>query len=136
MQKIQGQAVKTVDRFFLGGESLRGFEYYGVSPREITRSEAVGGRYYYTGSAEVSFPIGLPNELGIKGSLFADMGSIWESDYGKDKVNDSQKMRASIGFGIAWSSPLGPIRLDIARAVRHQPFDRRQPVLFSFRTTF
>ncbi|MBN9565541.1 MAG: outer membrane protein assembly factor BamA [Alphaproteobacteria bacterium] len=136
MQIVQNQPIKTVDRFFLGGDSLRGFEYFGVSPREITRSEAVGGRYYYTGSAEVSFPIGLPNELGIKGSLFADVGSIWKSDYSKDLVNDSSKVRSSVGFGIAWASPLGPIRLDIARATRYQKFDKRQPVLFSFRTTF
>ncbi len=136
MQRVQRQPIKTVDRFFIGGETLRGFEYFGVSPREITRSEAVGGRYYYTGSAELSFPIGLPNELGVKGSFFADMGSIWKSDYSQDLVNDSKKLRSSVGFGIAWSSPLGPIRLDIARATRYQKFDRRQPVLFSFRTTF
>jgi outer membrane protein insertion porin family len=136
MQIVQNQPIKTVDRFFLGGDSLRGFEYFGVSPRESTRSEAVGGRYYYTGSAEVSFPIGLPNELGIKGSLFADAGSIWKSDFSRDFVNDSRKVRSSVGFGIAWASPLGPIRLDIAKATRYQKFDKRQPVLFSFRTTF
>jgi outer membrane protein insertion porin family len=137
IQMIDKNPVRIIDRFFLGGESLRGFEYFGVTPRDKTQdAEAMGGRYFYTGSAELAFPLGLPNELGIKGCLFSDVGSSWQSDQSSALVNDSKKPRVSAGFGIAWTSPLGPLRLDFAKALRYEKFDKRQVVLFSFRTTF
>ncbi len=137
IQMIDKNPVRITDRFFVGGETLRGFEYFGVTPRDKTAvAEAMGGRYFYTGSAEMSFPVGLPNELGVKGCLFTDVGSVWKSDQPENLVNDSKKMRASVGFGIAWTSPLGPLRLDFAKALRYEKnVDKRQAVLFSFRTT-
>ena len=133
---IKNHKVMIVDRLFLGGDALRGFEYYGISPRDKDKGEGLGGRYAYAGSAELGFPIGLPNELGIKGHTFLDAGSVWHSDQPAGDVNDSPSLRMATGMGISWSSPIGPIRLDISKPLRYKSFDRRQVVLFSFRTTF
>jgi outer membrane protein insertion porin family len=119
----------------LGADSFRGFEYGGIGPRDTSTGDALGGRRYWMATAESLFPIGLPNEFGVKGALFADVGSLWDSSYkGHRFVRDSHFIRAAVGFGIAWTSPMGPIRLDYSFPVRKDKGDDTQRILLSFRT--
>src|SRR5882762_2204899 len=67
-----GEFVRIPNRFFLGGDSLRGFQTGGVGPRDADFGASLGGQRLYSGSAEVTFPTGLPKELGIRGSFFSD----------------------------------------------------------------
>src|SRR5690606_8175984 len=75
-----GETVQINERFFLGGTTLRGFERSGIGPRDLTTTDALGGNTFYRGSAEVGFPLGLPEEFQIRGHLFTDFGSLWRSE--------------------------------------------------------
>lgn len=101
---------RVVDRFELGADSLRGFADGGVGPRDMRTGDALGGLYYYKVSTELSFPIGLPNELGVKGSGFADVGAVWHPGNTSPFISgDNPTPRVGIGAGITWKSPFGPI---------------------------
>lgn len=131
-----GKHVRIVDRFFLGGDSLRGFATSGVGPRDSITGDALGGLRYYTGTAELSFPLGLPKEFGIVGKLFGEAGTLTKVDETGSNVVDSGDIRASFGFGIAWRSPFGPIRVDLAKAIKKDSIDRTEIFRFSFGTRF
>ncbi|MXQ10961.1 outer membrane protein assembly factor BamA [Microvirga makkahensis] len=145
-----GADLRIVDHFFMGPSLVRGFATNGLGPRDISspdaNANAIGGTTYFGGSLEVQFPIfGLPRELGLKGAVFADAGTLFgyegptqfnpgggsvfdpdgggtcERDAGQPQdcilVLDSHKIRSSVGASILWSSPLGPIRFDYAVAL-------------------
>ncbi len=131
-----GQDVRIIDRFFLGGASLRGFEPAGVGPRDFDTDDALGGKWYYRGSFELTFPLGLPDELGIRGRAFADLGSVGGVDGSIGKPSDVGSVRASVGVGIGWQTALGPIALDFGRAVLKESFDKTQVFRFSLGTRF
>lgn len=128
--------VQVNDRYFLGGNTLRGFENAGVGPRDLATDDALGGNRFYRGSAEVSFPFGLYEEFGIKGHGFADVGSLWDVDDGGVGVVDDNSIRASVGAGVSWRSPIGPIRLDFATPVKDESYDDDELFRFSFGTRF
>jgi outer membrane protein insertion porin family len=131
-----GQDTRIIDRFFLGGASLRGFATSGVGPRDVVTNDAVGGRWLYGGTAQVAFPLGLPSELGIRGRLFSDIGSTGNSDTNSGTIRDTKSLRASVGIGISWKSPFGPIAIDIAQAVKKEDFDETEFVRFDFGARF
>lgn len=134
---ISNENIKINERFFLGGNSLRGFEQAGVGPRDNATKDSLGGNSFYRGSVEVSFPIGLPEELGVKGHTFTDFGSLWglDSITGANIV-DENSIRASAGVGISWRSPLGPIRVDLAAPYAKEDYDIEESFRFSFGTRF
>ena len=77
-----GEDTRVSDRFFLGPDQLRGFEFAGVGPRDglSNNDDALGGKKYYVGTTEVSFPLGLPDEIQIRGRIFVDVGASWDVD--------------------------------------------------------
>jgi len=131
-----GQNVSINNRFFLGGASMRGFEYGGIGPRALRSGDALGGNTFYKGTLEATFPLGLPNEYGIKGVLFTDAGSVFNADSSGPDIVDSHALRMSVGFGTAWQSPFGPIRVDFGFPVLEESYDKRQLINFSFGTRF
>ncbi|MBU6338544.1 MAG: outer membrane protein assembly factor BamA [Rickettsiales bacterium] len=134
-----GQDVRSNFAFFLGGNNFRGFQYAGLGPRTTTTGDIIGGKMYYVGTAEFRFPLGLPKDLGINGILFSDNGTVKGVDSINkvgSAVNDSGSLRSSYGLSIAWSSPMGPIRLDFSRIAKKETFDRTQTFRFSFGTSF
>lgn len=130
-----GQDTRISDRFMLGGDSFRGFEFGGIGPRK--GRYALGGRYFAKGVAEVRFPLGLPEEFDVRGRLFADFGTLWGAD-GPDSGADDDKgsIRVSVGPGVTWNSPLGLINIDLGYAVRKKDYDRTELLNFSIGTTF
>jgi outer membrane protein insertion porin family len=146
-----GEDLRIVDQFFLGPSLVRGFASNGIGPRDIStldsRSNAVGGTTYFGGTLEVQFPIfGLPRELGLRGAVFADAGTLFGYEgptsfdvnrnglfegsapgctlrAGPDVqsecilVRDTHDIRSSVGASVLWDSPLGPIRFDYAFAL-------------------
>ncbi len=126
-----GSDLRIIDHFFLGPSLVRGFASNGIGPRDVTsldsRANSLGGTTYFGGSLEVQFPIPvLPRELGLKGAVFADAGTLYGYEGptvfdgingGTIEVLDSKKLRSSVGASILWSSPLGPIRFDYAVAL-------------------
>ena len=98
--------VKINDRFFINGDRLRGFKNLGVGPRDSSTTDALGGEIYYLSRNEVTFPLGLPDDLGVGGLLFADIGTLYSLSESGAGVLDENKPRASAGVGISWLSLL------------------------------
>jgi outer membrane protein insertion porin family len=146
-----GQQVLLQDRFFVGGDNLRGFAPAGIGPRDSFSGDALGGNKYYAGSVSLSIPLGLPKELGITGRAFTDFGSLWSNDQKTHaltpaqlaatgglvpQIVDSTSIRASVGVGVSWKSPVGPIRLDLAVPLKKESFDKTQFFHVSFGSRF
>ncbi len=131
-----GQDLRLNDRFFLGGTNFRGFAFSGVGARDVTTGDALGGNYYYQSTAELTFPLGLSKEVGIRGRAFVDAGAVFDTDDQGAGIRDSSDPRISIGLGLTWASVLGPLRLDFGYAVLKKDFDEDQTFSFSFGTRF
>lgn len=136
-----GHTTRVVDRFELGGDSLRGFADSGIGPRDKRTNDALGGLYYYKGTAELAFPLGVPKELGIWGVTFCDAGSVWHSGDKKKPfhpiVSQNQALRLSIGVGINWRSPFGLIGFNYAKPLIYKKhIDRKKEFSVNFGSTF
>jgi len=127
---------KVSDRFFRGGSSLRGFNTSGIGPRDALTDDALGGKHYYSGTLELSFPVGLPDELNFRGRLFSDVGSLWGIDGDDTNVEDDSSPRMSIGTGFSWISPFGPVVIDVAKPILKEDYDETELINFSFGTRF
>jgi outer membrane protein insertion porin family len=125
------------ERYYLGGGTLRGFANSGVGPRDQATGDALGGKYYYRGTLETSFPLGLPEEMGILGHLFSDAGSLWSLDQsGAGAIEDESAVRLSAGIGLSWRSPFGPVRGDLSYPIMKEDYDDTEPFRFNFGTRF
>jgi outer membrane protein insertion porin family len=131
-----GQDTRISDRFFIGGRNLRGFEFAGVGPRDVRSDDSLGGKYFYTGTLELAFPLITPEELNIRGRVFTDIGTAWGLDKTTVDVRDETSPRISVGAGITWQSPFGPIVVDLGIAVVKEDFDKTELVNVSFGTQF
>jgi len=131
-----GEDVRLIDRFFVGGDDLRGFKTDGIGPRDLDTDDALGGQNYYTGSVELTFPLPLPDELAIKGRVFTDFGSLWELTPKDSDVGDSSALRASVGVGLTWVSPFGPIGIDLGQAILKESYDETEIFRVNFGTRF
>ena len=126
------------NRFFLGGDSLRGFQTGGVGPRDVAGGASLGGKKLAAGSAELTFPTGLPKEIGIRGAFFSDFGVLMDNgdDPALGPVFNTDLVRVSAGVGALWRSPFGPVKVSIAKAIRKEDFDRTETFRFSFGSRF
>ena len=128
--------VRLVDRFFLGGDDLRGFAFYGVGPRDISTGDSLGGETYAVTQLELDFPLGLPKELGISGRLFSDIGTLSTLPDRGPEIRKSATPRVSVGVGIAWRSPFGPVQIFYGKPLVKEPYDKVEAIRFSFGTRF
>src|SRR6185437_4913686 len=133
---LGGDKVRIEDRFFVGGDNLRGFATGGIGPRDTTTGDALGGNTYYVGTVSLGFPIGLPQELGVTARTFTDFGSLFGIDDVGSQIANVPTIRVSAGVGISWASPLGPIRLDLALPIKRESFDKKELFRVSFGTRF
>ncbi len=129
--------VEINERFFVGGNTLRGFSSSGIGPRDVSTNDALGGNNYYRGSSEVTLPISLDPDIPLKGHVFTDYGSLFSIDEAADpNLVDESSIRVSAGVGVSWSSPFGPLRIDFAKPVVKEDFDESETIRFSFGTAF
>ena len=118
------------------GISMRGFDTNGVGPRDQSSNDFLGGNTTAQGTVELTFPIGLPDEFGITGAVYTDVGTVYDFEENNSNVHDDASIRNSIGFGINWTSPFGPIRLDFAQAIMKEDYDQTEFFSFNFGTQF
>lgn len=111
---------RVTDRFF-GAGKIRGFERNGIGPRES--GDALGGNMFTSVRFEADFPLGLPQEYGITGGAFYDIGSVWGLDNLGDAVGADYATRQSVGLSMFWTTPIGPLRLNFSRTLEKQDFD-------------
>jgi outer membrane protein insertion porin family len=131
-----GTDVHLLERFFIGGDNLRGFATRGVGPRDSLTDDALGGEWMYTGSMQLTFPLGLPDEFGIGGRTFADFGSIGKLNPSATFVDDIGSVRISAGIGLSWMSPFGPVGMDAAIPLIKEDFDITENIRINFGTRF
>jgi outer membrane protein insertion porin family len=131
-----GNDERIIDRFFLGGENLRGFALAGAGPRDLPSGDPLGGRFIATQTTEFRFPLPVPTELGLLGRAFVDVGTLYNTPYGGPTVADDKAIRVGIGVGISWRTPLGLINIDVAQAVVKESYDETQVIRFGFGTRF
>jgi outer membrane protein insertion porin family len=152
-----GDDVRINDRFYKGGNTFRGFEVAGIGPRDTSfgRKDALGGKLYAIGSLELSVPTFLPEQYGIKASLFTDVGTVGLLDDADQRdrfgqiidcdtssttvtpcIKDDLGLRASAGLSIFWRSPMGPIRFDFSQILAKEDYDKTETFRFSTSTRF
>ena len=135
---------RIVDRFFLGGENLRGFRLGGVGPQDTATRDSLGGQVLWTSSAEMRFPLPLPNELGVLGRAFVDVGSLSgipdsyfdQTKYPGARPVDEADPRVSVGVGFSWRSPIGLINIDFGKPVVKKDYDKTEIFRLGFGTRF
>ncbi len=165
-------SIRINNRFFRGGSTFRGFDVAGLGPRvvnvladtqgnviDVKALNALGGKAYYQGTAELTFPNYMPEEYGIDTAFFAEIGSVGILDnadivdpiffvtqpgrfngFGAtpavQQIKDALSMRATVGLSIGWDSPFGPIRFDFSEILRAEVYDRTETFRFSTQTRF
>ncbi|WP_171176256.1 outer membrane protein assembly factor BamA [Ruegeria sp. HKCCD8929] len=123
---------RTIDRFVLGPNTFRGFEPAGIGPRDRSggRDDAIGGNYYYVARLEAEFPLGLPEELGLRGGLFYDVGNLYDlsnvNTAGGTILGEDGSLRHVIGFSLLWTTGFGPLRFNFSKALKKEEFDQEQ----------
>jgi outer membrane protein insertion porin family len=180
--KTGNNPIRIVDNFNLGPSLVRGFAPGGIGPRDVTDpffnngGNALGGTNYWGASVEAQFPIwGLPRDIGLKGAVYADAGSLWDyqgptnfdkylgipasagcvpalrgtttgiaytqgscislsTPFGGNSNN--MIVRSSVGLGLIWASPMGPIRFNYSFVLSKYTYDVTQAFSFSGGTTF
>ncbi len=131
-----GEDVALSERFFLGGEDVRGFATAGLGPRDTATDDALGGEWMYAATLALTFPTGLPEELGIGARMFTDIGSSGSLSPTNSTTVDEDSLRMGIGAGITWESPFGPLGIDLAYPVLKEDFDEKEYVRVNFGTRF
>ncbi|MEP9373098.1 outer membrane protein assembly factor BamA [Mesorhizobium sp. KR1-2] len=134
--------LRIFDHFQSTDRMIRGFEYGGIGPFTPKNQDHVGGTSYLNASAEAQFPIpAIPESLGLRGAFFADAATLFgnkipDSQGGGDVLGKSMEWRASVGAGLIWASPFGPLRFDYAIPVLKKDTDVVQNFNFGISTRF
>jgi len=137
-----GAREKIIDRFFLGGENLRGFAVGGAGPRAVLiGNNSIGGRFIWTQSTELRFPLPVSADLGLRGRVFVDVGSLsgvnqLTQNGSRVAIFDDTSPRVAAGVGFSWKTPFGLLNIDIAQPVVRKKHDQSQFFRFGFGTRF
>jgi outer membrane protein insertion porin family len=130
---IGGDDVRLSKRTNLGGNRLRGFEKGRVGP--VDGKDHIGGNYAAAINFEAALPNLLPENTKTEVGLFLDFANVWGVDY-DDTINDSNKIRSSLGASASWMSPLGPMTFVLSTNLSKADTDKTQSFSFNLGTSF
>ena len=133
----KGGIVERHNRFLRGAGSFRGFDFQGVGPRDLSNNVPLGANRYFIGTTQVSLPLGIPKEAGMRANAFIDFG--WLGDTGlapSTIVADELAFRATYGLSVSWRSPLGPIQFDWGWPIVKEDYDETRRFRFTIGTSF
>jgi outer membrane protein insertion porin family len=163
LDSVGGYQLQVLDNFQMGPNLVRGFAPNGIGPRDLTffpftgTGDAIGGTKYWGASVEVQVPFWfLPKDVGLKGAIHADAGDLWDYQGPTQNAatgeinglvngkfcacgmvfNDSNVIRSSVGVGLIWASPFGPLRFDYSVPITSGKFDIPQQFMFGGGTQF
>ncbi|MBI6630402.1 outer membrane protein assembly factor BamA [Pontibaca salina] len=125
---------RTLDRFILTSDTFRGFDPAGVGPRDFSNgvNDALGGNLYAVARFEAEFPLGLPEELGLRGGAFYDVGNLWDLDNantaaaGADIQGADGAWRQVVGLSLLWTTGIGPLRFNFSKAISKEDYDEER----------
>lgn len=138
---LGSQESRFVDRY--SRQIIRGFEPNGIGPIETQAGslvgEQLGGNFFAALKFEAEFPLGTPEEFGLSGGVFYDIGAIWDADTRNATgtvTSNGFNDRHVVGFSLFWASPFGPLRLNFSQALKSEPGDLEQQFDVTVRTDF
>ena len=135
---------RVIDRFFLGSNKMRGFDAGGLGPREcansqcaVNNNDALGGENFAVVRFEAEFPLGLPDEYGMTGGLFYDIGNLWSlKNINNNVLYEDGSWRQAIGASLFWSTPIGPLRFNFSDVLKKEQYDRDESFDLTISTRF
>ena len=135
---------RVVDRFFLGSRKMRGFDAGGIGPRECenrqcgtSKNDALGGENFAVLRFEAEFPLGLPDEYGMTGGLFYDIGNLWSlKKINNNVLYEDGSWRQAIGASVFWKTPIGPLRFNFSDVLKKELYDRDESFDLTISTRF
>lgn len=139
---VGDEGTRIANRFSLNSRQMRGFESGGLGPRDLNAGNQnfLGGNYFVVARFEAAFPLPLPDEYGISGGVFADVGSVWGLDdtvgAGGAEVDDDFSLRSAVGVSIFWDTALGPLRFNFSHPIQSEEFDRTRNFDFTVEARF
>jgi outer membrane protein insertion porin family len=134
--------LRTFDLFKSSDRIIRGFAFNGIGPFDANTGEQLGGQSYLHASAEAQFPLPVvPESFGLRAALFADAATVFENNITSTTgtltiAGTAMDWRASVGAGLIWASPFGPLRVDYAFPVLKEESDDVQNFNFGISTRF
>lgn len=139
---------RVLDRFVLSSDIMRGFESYGIGPRDLSPDatgvaydDGLGGNLYAVARFEADFPLGLPEELGLRGGVFLDVGNLWDLSNANTAaaastcgpagtssciVGADGAWRSVVGLSFLWNTGFGPLRFNFSKAISKESYDKEQ----------
>ncbi len=141
LQPLADDYIPRVYRYFLGGETLRGFDVAGVG-RISQNSYSLGGLWKVNGTTQLNFPVFIPDEYQVKGFVFTDYGILGDPDVPAGQENAAylraigSGWRTSAGFGVYWNTPMGPMNFSWGWPLKIDENDKERRFLLSFETQF
>jgi outer membrane protein insertion porin family len=133
-----GKELRMLDHFSGGPNLVRGFAPAGLGPRDLTpgtNNDALGGSVYWAATYELQTPLFFaPKDFGMRFAVFADAGQLgdfrgnpyWAVTGETLLLPTDNPIRSSVGVGLLWDSPIGPLRFDLAYATTKASYDRTQ----------
>ena len=129
---LTSEDIKLSERLYMPGRKLRGFESGKVGPKD--GSDYIGGNYLTSINATTTMPMILENVQNVDIVMFADAANIWGVDY--DSSLDNSGIRSSIGIGLDWLTPVGPLTFSFAQPITKEPSDIEETFRFNIGTSF
>ncbi|MGZ5818271.1 MAG: BamA/TamA family outer membrane protein, partial [Burkholderiaceae bacterium] len=130
---LGGKPYPVFKNFYAGGiGSVRGYNTSSIGPRDPTTGDPIGGTTRLFANAELQLPFGSGSDRSLRWFTFFDAGNV----YATGEEIKPLKLRSSVGLGISWISPLGPLKFSYGRPLKQQPYDNVQKLQFQIGTGF
>ncbi len=129
---VTGENIKLSERNYIPSKRLRGFEFGKVGPKD--GEDYIGGNFVSTFNVSSTIPQIMENVQTTDFSVFLDVANMWGVDY--DSNLDDSKIRSSIGLGLDWFSPVGPINFSLSQPLTKGKNDKTETFRFNLGTTF
>lgn len=133
VDSIKSKDVKLSERIFLPPNKLRGFEFGKVGPKD--GNDFIGGNYAAAFNITSTIPQLLENSQNIDFLFFIDVANIWGVDYDAS-IDDKSKIRSSLGIGMDWMTPIGPVNFTLSETISKADTDITESFRFNLGTTF
>ena len=129
---LTGEEIKSSERLYIPQRKLRGFVNGKVGPKD--GDDFIGGNYYAIMNLSSTLPQILPNSQNLDIGTFLDIANIWGVD--DDVLEDGSELRSSIGIGVDWFTPVGPLSFSFAHPITKNSSDKTETFRFNLGTTF
>ena len=133
VNSITNDDVKLSERLYIPSRRLRGFISGRVGPKD--GNDYIGGNYTSVLNLTTTLPQILENSQTTDFAIFMDVANIWGVDY-DSSIDDGNKIRSSVGFGVDWFTPIGPLNFSLAAPISKATTDETETFRFNLGTTF